>query len=376
MTALRGRGRGRIRLPRPGSGCRSHIAGRAARLHAVLRRRPGRPRSAGTTPFRDRNPAVLGAIGLALAAALLFAAFNADKLPLIGAGTTYAAAFSEAGGLKPGDEVRIAGVSVGQVTGVGLEGDHVRVTFKIKGAAQFGTGTGASIRIKTVLGQKYLALEPQGPGQLAAGTEIPLSRTVSAYDVVQAFSDLTTNVQQVDTAQLADALNTISADFQDSPADVKASLQGLSRLSQTISSRDAALRQLLVHADSVSAVLSDRSDQLTKLIDDGNLLLQEIEARREVIHELLVNTSALALQLSGLVADDRATIGPALDRLHAVLDILQRNQDNLDQTVKLLAPFVRVFANNLGSGRWFDTYVQNLVLTVPPSVRTSPGGAQ
>ncbi|HZU56772.1 MAG TPA: MlaD family protein [Actinocrinis sp.] len=325
-------------------------------------------------PFRDRNPVVLGAIGLALSAAILFAAFNADKLPFIGGGTAYAAAFSEAGGLKPGDEVRIAGVSVGQVTGVGLEGDHVRVDFKIKGGPQFGVDTGASIRIKTVLGQKYLALEPRGPGQLAAGTEIPLKRTVSAYDVVEAFSDLTTNVQQIDTTQLANALSTLSSDFQDTPADVKASLQGLSRLSQTISSRDDALRELLIHADSVSKVLSDRSDQLTTLIDDGNLLLQQIEARREVIHELLVNTSSLAVQLSGLVADDRAKLGPALDRLHAVLAILQRNQDNLDQTVKLLAPFVRVFANNLGNGRWFDTYVQNLVLTIPPSVRTSPGG--
>jgi phospholipid/cholesterol/gamma-HCH transport system substrate-binding protein len=326
------------------------------------------------TPFRDRNPVVLGAIALALVAALLWAAFNVDQLPFIGGGTTYAAAFSEAGGLKPGDEVRIAGVSVGKVTGVGLEGDHVRVTFEITSSPQFGVDTGASIRIKTVLGQKYLSLEPSGPGQLDAGTEIPLSRTVSAYDVVQAFSDLTTNVQQIDTTQLATALNTISADFQNSPADVKASLDGLSRLSQTISSRDAALSQLLVHADSVSAVLSDRSQQLTTLIDDGNLLLQEIEARREVIHELLVNTSALALQLSGLVADDKAKIGPALDHLHAVLAVLQANQNNLDQTVKMLAPFVRVFANNLGNGRWFDTYIQNLALTLPPSLRT--GGAQ
>ena len=113
--------------------------------------------------------------------------------------------------------------------------------------------------------------------------------------MVEAFSQLTTTVQQVDTTQLATALNTISGDFEDSPADVKASLSGLSRLSQTISSRDTALQQLLQHADSVSSVLAQRSDQLTTLIDDGNLLLQEIEARREVIHELLVNTSSLAV---------------------------------------------------------------------------------
>lgn len=324
-------------------------------------------------PFRERNPVIIGAIGLALIAALLWASFNVDKLPFIGGGTTYTAAFSEAGGLKPGDEVRIAGVSVGKVTGVALEGDHVRVTFEIKGGPQFGTDTGASIRVKTILGQKYLALAPAGSGQLAAATEIPLNRTVSAYDVVEAFSQLTTTVNQVDTTRLATALNTISGDFQNSPADVKASLSGLSRLSQTISSRDAALQQLLQHASSVSAVLSQRSDQLATLINDGNLLLQEIEARREVIHELLVNTSSLAVELSGLVADNKATIGPALDHLHAVLTLLQQNQNNLDNGIKLLAPFVRVFANNLGNGRWFDTYIQNLVLTLPPTVKPQGG---
>jgi phospholipid/cholesterol/gamma-HCH transport system substrate-binding protein len=324
------------------------------------------------TPLRDRNPVLLGALGLGLIAALLFAAFNVENLPLIGSGTLYTAAFTEAGGLKPGDEVRIAGVSVGKVEGVDLEGDHVRVTSRIKGGPQFGVDTGASIRIKTILGQKYLSLEPKGPGQLDPKTEIPLGRTVSAYDVVQAFSDLTTTSEHIDTAQLATALDTISAAFKDSPAQVRASLQGLSRLSQTIASRDDVLRQLLSHADNVSAVLSDRSDQLTALINDGTLLLQEIEARRVVIHSLLQNTSDLALQLSGLVADNRAQIGPALDRLHAVLTILQRNQDNLDHSIQLLAPFVRVFANNLGNGRWFDTYIQNLI-PLPLSVQPPSG---
>jgi phospholipid/cholesterol/gamma-HCH transport system substrate-binding protein len=312
-------------------------------------------------PFRERNPVVIGAVGLGLIVALLAAAFNAQDLPLIGGGTDYAAAFSEAGGLKPGDDVRVAGVKVGQVQSLDLEGDHVRVDFRVQDGVEFGTETGAAVKIKTVLGAKYLALEPAGPGQLRAGSEIPLDRTVSAYDVVQAFSDLATTTDQIDTGQLAVALDTVAATFKDSPADVKASLAGISRLSQTVSSRDSALRDLLAHADSVTAVLSDRSTQLTTLIDDGNALLTEIQSRRDVIHTLLVNTAALATQLTGLVADNRAQITPALQRLGDVLAVLQRNQDNLDHSIRLLAPFVRVFANNLGNGRWFDTYVQNLV---------------
>jgi phospholipid/cholesterol/gamma-HCH transport system substrate-binding protein len=42
------------------------------------------------------------------------------------------------------------------------------------------------------------------------------------------------------------------------------------------------------------------------------------------------------------------------------VDLLRKNQDNLDKSIARFAPFVRLFSNNLGNGRWFDTIVQNL----------------
>ena len=333
------------------------------------------------TPFRERNPVVIGAVGLTVIALLILAAFNVQNLPLIGGGTTYSAAFTEAGGIKPGDEVRIAGVKVGQVEDVGLQGDHVRVAFRITGDPRFGTTTGAAIRVKTILGAKYLALQPAGPGRLPPGSEIPLSRTVSAYDVVQAFTDLTQTTEQIDTGRLATAMDTVSAAFQDSPADVKAAIRGLSDLSVTIASRDAALRDLLQHANGVTKVLATRSHQLTTLVNDGDLLFQALDTRSQAIHDLLRNAAALGIQLSGLVTDNRAQLGPALSRLNAVVAMLKRNQTALDRSIALLAPYFRVFTNTLGNGRWFDGYIQNLV-AVPaapsglPSTRTPSGGSR
>ncbi|WP_409468701.1 MCE family protein [Streptomyces sp. HC307] len=318
----------------------------------------GRPR---LTPFRERNPVTIGAVGLTTLALLTVAAFNADSLPVIGAGETYSAAFAEAGGLKPGDEVRIAGVKVGKVEEVDLDGDHVKVTFKVKGDPDFGTATGASIRVQTILGAKYLALHPKGPGQLAPGSEIPLTRTVPAYDVVQAFSDLTTTTEEVDTDQLATALDTISTTFQDSPAEVRASIKGLSKISRTVASRDKALRELLDHANGVTGVLAERSEDFTALVDDGDKLFKEISKRRKAISKLLKSSAALGVELSGLVEDNDKEIGPALKGLNRVVEMLERNQSSLDRSVQLLAPYVRVFTNTLGNGRWFDSYVQNLV---------------
>ncbi|UYQ65289.1 MCE family protein [Streptomyces peucetius] len=314
-----------------------------------------------TTPFRERNPVVIGAVGITSLALLTAVAFNADSLPVIGNGEAYSAAFSEAGGLKPGDEVRIAGVKVGKVDEVDLDGDHVKVTFRIKGDPHFGTGTGASIRIKTILGAKYLALQPKGPGQLPPGSEIPLERTTPAYDVVQAFSDLTTTTEQVDTERLAKALDTVSATFEDSPEEVRASIKGLSEISKTVAKRDEDLRELLKHANSVTKVLSERSGEFTTLVKDGDKLFKEISRRREAIHTLLKSSAALGVQLSGLVADNEKEIGPALKGLNQVVRMLERNQASLDRSVALLAPYVRVFTNTLGNGRWFDSYIQNMV---------------
>ena len=74
-----------------------------------------------------------------------------------------------------------------------------------------------------------------------------------------------------------------------------------------------------------------------------------------------MNTATLADQLTGLVRENREAIRPALANLKNVLAVLETNQANLDRSIKLLAPFVRVFANTTGNGRWFDTYIQNLV---------------
>lgn len=314
-------------------------------------------------PFRERNPVTIGAVGLTTLALLAVAAFNADDLPLIGDGETYTAAFSEAGGLKPGDEVRIAGVKVGKVDEVDLDGDHVRVVFRVKGEPAFGTRTGAAIRVKTILGAKYLALRPEGPGRLRPGSEIPLNRTTPAYDVVTAFSDLTTTTEKVDTQRLATALNTISTTFEDSPAEVRESVRGLSQISRTVASRDRALRELLDHANGVSGVLAERSREFSVLVKDGDALFQEISRRRAAIHALLKSSAALGIQLSGLVEDNSKEIGPALKGLNQVVGMLERNQAALDRSVRLLAPYVRVFTNTLGNGRWFDSYIQNMVAT-------------
>jgi phospholipid/cholesterol/gamma-HCH transport system substrate-binding protein len=311
-------------------------------------------------PFRERNPVVIGTIGTGVVLLLLLAAFNADRLPFIGGGTSYAAAFREAAGLKPKSEVRIAGVKVGKVTGVGLEGSHVRVDFRVDRGVSLGSKPFASIRIRTVLGQKYLAIDPSGGAGLKEHSEIPLSRTASPFDVLAAVGGLSQTIEQIDTVKLAQAFDAISTTFKDSPAEVRGSLVGLSRLSKTIASRDAQLQTLLRHANGVTTVLAARDTEFVALVRDGNLLLVEVQKRRAAIHRLLVSTSALSVQLIGLVQDNQAQLRPALQQLGGVVAVLRRNEQSLSKSIQLLGPFVRGFTNVVGNGRWFDAYIANL----------------
>jgi phospholipid/cholesterol/gamma-HCH transport system substrate-binding protein len=313
-----------------------------------------------STPFRERNPVVVGAISLAVVLGLILLAFNAEKLPIIGGGTTYYADFSEAGGLKADDEVRIAGVRVGKVDSVSLDGDHVKVAFKIQDGADFGTDTQAAIKVKTLLGAMFLSLEPAGPGQLPKGSEIPVSRTSSPYDVVQAFSGLARTSERIDTHQLAQSLTTLADLTRNTPTSFRHALAGVSALSGNLAARNEQIGTLLQHLRGVSTTLNARDQDIVGLMQDSSVLFRALVKRRQAVHDLLTSTSQLSVQLTALVRQSRGDLKPALTHLSRVVDVLDKNSDNIDQSIRLLGPFYRVFANTLGNGPWFDTYIQNL----------------
>ncbi|UWE08796.1 MCE family protein [Actinacidiphila bryophytorum] len=324
-------------------------------------------------PLRERNPVAVGAVGLLVLALAGLVAYNADALPVIGGGTSYSANFTEAAGLRPGNEVRVAGVKVGKVTGVSLDGAQVKVTFKVR-HTWIGDASTAAIGIKTLLGEKYLALDPLGSRKQDPGTRIPKSRTTSPYDVTQAFDGLGQTLGSIDTEQLAASFQTISDTFKDTPSSVRSAATGLSSLSQTISSRDAQLAQLLTGSKQLTQTLSDQNSRFQTLISDGDLLLGEIQKRRDAIHTLLTGTQDLGIQLNGLVADNTRQLAPTLDALDRVTGVLVANQSSLDQALALAGPYYRLVGNTLGNGRWFDSYLCGLVPKsyLPPG--TPPAG--
>ncbi len=308
--------------------------------------------------FSARNPTPIGAVGLVFILVLLFAAFNASKLPFIGGGTDYTANFTQSANLGSGDDVRIAGVKVGEVQSVTLHDDTVQVVFTVKDAF-FGSRSLVDIKLRTLLGAKYLAIDSIGTEAQDPSQTIGEKRTTSPFDVYPAFTKLTKTVQDINTKQLAKSFDVLSQDFSGTPKSVGPVVRGLSRLSETISSRDQQLQTLLSRANDVTGVLAARDSDLQQLLSDGNKLLAELHQRRDAIHSLLINTQVLSKQLVGLVHDNQKTLKPLLNNVDELLTTLENNQDSLDRGLALLGPFYRVFNNVIGNGRWFDNYIQN-----------------
>lgn len=323
-----------------------------------------------------RSPVSIGAIGLLVVVMLAVSSFYLQSLPLVGAGARYTAKFTEAAGLKPGNEVRVAGVKVGEVDGVKLNGDRVDVSFRVTNT-WLGNQTQASIQIKTILGQKFLSLTPRG--NEPADPDEPFTDTVAPYDVVEAFSDAAKQLTGdpnggnpgIDTTQVATSLRVLSDAFSGTAGDMGPALNGIARLSQTIASRDQEVQKLLLATKDTSQILADRNETFVRLIAGAGQLLDELNNRQRSISALLASTTSLGASLTGIVRDNEQQIGPALDALKGVNDLLKRQNDNLRQTITYMAPFYRLYANVLGNGRWFESVVTNLLPPALPQQNTT-----
>ncbi|UDY22305.1 MCE family protein [Nocardioides sp. Kera G14] len=310
---------------------------------------------AAHTPRQLRRVGVITALVLAV---LLIAAFNLQHLPGM-RGTTYHAEFSDSSGLHVGARVEVAGIRVGRVDHIAIDGAHVRVDFDVDGHP-LGKDTTASIEVLNLLGEKFLNLTPKGSGQIEAGGTIPLKHTSASYDIVSTLSQLTDTTQKIDTTQLADSLNVLGDTLQQATPEIRSSFDGIARLSTTIASKNDDLASLLTNANDVVKLINDHSEELVNLMGQGNQIFTTLIQRRDDIHKLLVTATSLATQLKGLVKDNEKTIGPALKELDTAISFLNARKQELSDTVKYYGPYASILINIIGSGPWFDAYVPNL----------------
>ena len=301
-----------------------------------------------------------GFIGLTLIVLIITVGLQTQRLWTMATSIRHQALFLEAGGLAPGNDVKVSGVKVGTVSDVTLQQGKALVSFTVNGKVRLGSDSTAHIRTGTLLGQRVLTLESAGQGPLRNSDVIPVSRTGSPYSLTDALGEFAGNTRDTDTAALNQSLDTLSATIERVAPQLGPAFDGISRISKAINDRNASLSGLLKSAADVTGILSQRSQQVNALILNGNELLGVLKDRQYAIVTLLANTSALSRQLSGLVADNEKELAPALEKLNSVTEMLQRNNDNIGKAMAGLAKFQLTQAEAVNNGFYYNAFVANL----------------
>ena len=311
-------------------------------------------------PFSERNLTVIGVIGMVATAGIVLAALQYQKLPIFTAHRhEYSAYFAESSGLDSGARVQVSGFQVGAVTAVELDGDRVLVKFDVSKDVHLGDRTEAAIKAKSLLGVKVLEITPRGDGELRG--PIPVDRTTPAYQLPDALGDLAETIHGLNTDQVNQSLSTLAETFQDTPPDFKVAVEGVARFSQILNDRDAELRNLLANAKKVTGVLAQRSDQIVDLVVNTNAFLAQLQTQSAALDDVSGGISALSKQLSGFVADNRAQLRPALDKLNGVLTIVDNRKERIQKSIKLLNSYAISLGESVSSGPFFQAYVPNLL---------------
>ncbi|KZS65334.1 virulence factor Mce family protein [Mycobacterium pseudokansasii] len=309
--------------------------------------------------FSERNPMIVGTVGMVAVAGIVLAAMQYQKLPFFSDGTDVAAYFADAGGLRTGNTVEVSGYPVGRVAGIALDGPGVLVSFKVGKNIRLGDRTEAAIKTKGLLGSKFIDVLPRGDGQLRG--PIPIERTISPYQLPEALGDLATTISGLNTDQLSGSLSTLAQTFADTPADLRNAMQGVARFAQTLDERDAQLRGLLTNAANATRVLAKRTDQIVSLVRDTNALLAQLRTQSAALDQIWTNMSAVSHQLHGFIAENREQLRPALDKLNGVLAIVERRKERIAQAIPLINSYVMSLGESISAGPFFKAYVVNLL---------------
>lgn len=305
----------------------------------------------------ESNPLRTGIFGIALVACLVLVAFGYTNLPFWPQGKPYEAYFSDAGGINPGSDVNVSGIVVGKVTDVELAGTAAKVGFTVSRGIKVGDQSLAAIKTDTVLGEKSLAVTPQGGGSI---TVIPLNRTTTPYTLNAALQDLGQNVSELDKPRFEQALQTLTDSLHDATPQLRGALDGVANLSRSINKRDEALQQLLMRAKKVSDTLAQRAGQVNQLITEGNQLFAALDERRQALSNLISGIDDVSKQLSGFVADNEREFGPVLEKLNLVMDNLLERREHIGEALKRLPGYATALGEVVGSGSGFNINLYGL----------------
>lgn len=285
----------------------------------------------GGLQFIERNPVIIGIITAALILGTLYFSLSITREDLTG-GYEVTVEFSDANGLQAGDIAIVAGIQAGKVTSVDIVGDRIEAVVQMDGAVELPVGTTASITVRTLVGKKAIDFDT-GIGEVAFdgpllgdGDRITLEDTSVTIDVPALAETAEDFLTEIDSEALNTLLVAVADVTRDQRDEVARLVDSGTDLTELVNSQEEQIRLLLRNLSTLSQTLESRDDELVGVIDDLNVALTNINARRAEVQALLRETQNTGAITADFVARVRADLDAILDELHLDLEIVRRHQ--------------------------------------------------
>jgi phospholipid/cholesterol/gamma-HCH transport system substrate-binding protein len=274
----------------------------------------------------------------------------------------YTALFTDASGLQAGDDVRIVGVKVGQVTGIGVaegETSHAEVRFDIEAARRIPASATATIRYRNLVGQRYLSLGTDaGDGKvLPAGGTIPPEHTRPALNLTVLFNGFKPLFRALNPEDVNKLSYEIIQVFQGEGGTIASLLSHTASVTTAIAGKDRLIGQVIDNLNNVLATVNGRGPELANLIDQTQRLVTGLAEQRGPIGEAVAALGELTVTTSGLLAGARPALRDDIGQIGLLSENLNDSGTLVEHLVQVLPGNLEKFTRTLSYGSWFNYYL-------------------
>jgi phospholipid/cholesterol/gamma-HCH transport system substrate-binding protein len=316
---------------------------------------------------------LVGLVSIALIAAGLFFAFSINRFDALRGVYTISADLKDAAGLQPGNEVRVAGVKVGRITNIRLTTEAARIEMEIDNDVQIPIETILEVKLKTLLGQKFVDLEiPRSvltaasrggdisrasTGFLENGDVIPRSQTRVPFEIYQAATKGTAVLEGIDKKSLRKMIRVLSETVGASKEELARALSSLDAAGTVLADKGPQISALLRNTKRATDALSAGGGDLEGVLKRAAEVLQVLADRRATTSSLLAATNDLAGNLAQLVRVARGSVASGVIDLNSILIAAQGELDSIEVALDELGTSQRMFATPLTFGRFTEGHV-------------------
>ncbi|WP_332643718.1 MCE family protein [Aeromicrobium sp.] len=301
--------------------------------------------------LNTRQIGIIGVIGVVIMGLLVLA------LSVIPFGQKhYSALMEHSAGLRVGEEVQVAGVGVGEVRDIKLEGKHVRVEFTLDKDIDLGSQSRAAVKVATLLGTHFLDVTANKGGDLKDDT-IPLAQTSVPYNLQDVIDGGTGALNELDGEAISESMTVLAEALRGTPVAAREAIDGVARLTVVAGKRSDQMRALLAATNDVTGDLVRNKERIIDLLEKSSLVLHELTSRRDAIDQLLIDSQRLARAVIGVLDDTEEDFKPLMRDLAKALDTMKSQKKALTQSIDGLATMATYFANATGNGPWLDLKV-------------------